>query len=142
MPLADNQPGMACPDGSLAPRFPGECEIDCPMTGPPPVFGCVKFCDVRPIPGCAPVCPTTVSVIVPGGCRERCCDMNDDEVDDVEPTSAPLSAIIGNDDDNPPSSKPVRQMKLFDMFEEDHYDRWDPAGWGERREMMRRRIRN
>ena len=137
VPIAVNQPGTTCPDGSPAPKFPNECEIDCPRTGPPPVFGCVKFCDVRPILGCLPLCPTTVTALVPGGCRERCCDMNDDNSnDDVEPTSAPLSAIIGSDD-TPPSSKPVRQMKLFDIFAGDR-NHWDPIGWESRRAMMRR----
>jgi hypothetical protein len=140
---------MTCPDGSPAPKFPEECEVDCPRTGPPPVFGCVKFCDVRPVLGCAPLCPTTVTAIVPGGCRERCCSRNDDNTnnnsndddDDVEPTSAPVIAIIGNDD-TPPSSKPVRQMKLFDIFGGGMYNYWEPNGWASRREMMqRRRIR-
>ena len=82
----------SCPDGSPGPFFPDECDVDCPLSGPS-VPGCVKFCDVRPIFGCAPVCSGTVMAILPGGCRERCCRDNNITPTDP-PTSSPAVNII------------------------------------------------
>lgn len=104
----------SCPDGSAGPKFPNECKVDCPLSGPP-VPGCVKFCDVRRIFGCAPVCSGSITAILPGGCRERCC--RDIITPTDQPTSTPAVKII--DTPNPPNPTPFRPMLTSDLDDDD-----------------------
>jgi hypothetical protein len=107
--------------------------VDCPRFGARPA-GCVVFCDRRPIFGCAPLCPSTVTEIVPGGCRERCCPVA---------TGTPTRSPVLNIDTPAPvpdnaTAKPVYfgkgkgkgKGKGGQYYDDDHYNSGKGKGKG------------